>query len=368
MNEDLLLHHIALTRIPQIGDIHIGILLKHFSTPADIFNASKKELENISGFGSIRANQIKQFRDFDQIKREIEFVEKNHIQVLVKGFSAYPHRLEHCIDSPHILYYKGNANLNVDKIISIVGTRTPTEYGKERVAELIANLLSHEVLVISGLAYGIDTMVHKEAVKNKLSTVAVLGHGFEFLYPYANRELAESMVKNGGLLTEFTYSTKPDKQNFPRRNRIVAGMSDAVIVIESSERGGSLITADIGNSYNKDVLAYPGRAHDLHSSGCNQLIRQHKANLITCGKDLVEFMNWTPQNIPKKVIQPELFVVLENEEKIIYEIIREKEPVSIDEISYAASMKPSTIAAVILSLEMKNLVIPFPGKLFKTTR
>ena len=368
MNEELLLHHIALTKIPQIGDIHIGILLKHFSTPEDIFKASKRELEHLPGFGSIRASQIKQFRDFDQIKREIDFVVKNHIQVLVKGFSAYPQRLEHCIDSPHILYYKGNANLNVEKIISIVGTRTPTEYGKERVAELIASLTSHPVLVISGLAYGIDTIVHKEAVKSKLPTVAVLGHGFEFLYPFANRDLAESMVGNGGLLTEFSYSTKPDKQNFPRRNRIVAGMSDAIIVVESGEKGGSLITADIGNSYNKDVLAYPGRALDTQSSGCNQLIRQHKANLITCGKDLVEFMNWTPVNVPKKVIQPELFVVLENEEKVIYEIILEKQPISIDEISYASSMKPSAIAAVILSLEMKNLVIPFPGKLFKTTR
>ena len=165
MNEELLLHHIALTRIPQIGDIQIGILLKHFSTPEDIFKASKRDLEHVPGFGAIRASQIKQFKDFDQIKKEIDFVNKHHIQVLVKGFSAYPQRLEHCIDSPYILYYKGNANLNVDKIISIVGTRTPTEYGREMVTELIANLVSHDVLVISGLAYGIDTTVHKESVK-----------------------------------------------------------------------------------------------------------------------------------------------------------------------------------------------------------
>jgi DNA processing protein len=175
------------------------------------------------------------------------------------------------------------------------------------------------------------------------------------------------MISNGGLLTEFFHATKPDKQNFPRRNRVVAGMSDAIIVVESSEKGGSLITADIGNSYNKDVLAYPGRALDEHSSGCNQLIRQHKANLITCGKDLVEFMNWAPINHQKKIIQQELFLVLEVNEKIIYEIIRENQPISIDEISYASSMKPSAIAAIILSLEMKSLVVSFPGKLFKTT-
>ncbi len=367
MNEDLLLYHIALTKIPQIGDIHIGILLKQFNTAEEIFKASKRELEHLPGFGAIRASQIKQFRDFDQVKKEIEFVHKNHIQVLVKGFVSYPHRLEHCIDSPHVLYYKGNANLNEDKIISIVGTRTPTEYGRERVSELISTLASHKVLVISGLAYGIDTMVHKESVKNKIPTIAVLGHGFDYLYPFANKELAKSMISNGGLLTEFFHATKPDKQNFPRRNRVVAGMSDAIIVVESSEKGGSLITADIGNSYNKDVLAFPGRALDEHSSGCNQLIRQHKANLITCGKDLVEFMNWAPINHQKKIIQQELFLVLEVNEKIIYEIIREKQPISIDEISYASSMKPSAIAAIILSLEMKSLVVSFPGKLFKTT-
>lgn len=185
--------------------------------------------------------------------------------------------------------------MNKKKVVSIIGTRAPTEYGKDRVVELVGVLAAHNVLVVSGLAYGIDTMAHREAVKQGIDTIGVLGHGLQTIYPFTNKSLASEMVGCGGLLTEFVHGTAPDKQNFPRRNRIVAGMADAVVVLESGEKGGSLITAGIANSYNIDVLAYPGRASDPLSKGCNNLIRTHRAGLITSGEELVEFMNWVPK-------------------------------------------------------------------------
>lgn len=366
MNDELLLSHIALTLVPQIGDIHISALLKHFDSPDQIFRTSIKELECIPGIGSIKASQIKYFKGFDLARKELEFIKNSHIQVLVKGHRTYPQRLEQCIDAPHILYFKGSADLNVNKIVSIVGTRAPTEYGRQQAIELVQSLASQSILIVSGLAYGIDTIVHKESVRMNIPTVAVLGHGFQHLYPHANKNLAFEMLQHGGLLTEFMHGKKPDKQNFPRRNRVVAGIADAVVVIESGEKGGSLITADIANSYNKDVLAYPGRTTDQQSAGCNQLIRSHKANLITSGHELIQFMNWDPVKTIQRVIQPELFIKLEDSEKIIYEFIRDKQPVSIDEILVSSTMKPSIIPSVILSLEMKSMVFLFPGKFYKT--
>ena len=366
MDEEMLLYHVALTQIPQIGDIHIGILLKHFQHPTFIFKAKRKDLEHIPGIGSLRANYIKSFSDFDKIKSELEFALKNNVQILIKGTSRYPSTLEECIDSPHILYYKGTANLNLPKLISVVGTRSPTEYGKERTGELIASLKNQSVTIVSGLAYGIDTVAHRESLKNSIPTIAVLGHGFKHIYPYANRSLASEMLTAGGLLTEFMHDVKPDKQNFPRRNRIVAGLSDVVVVMESGAKGGSLITADVANSYNKDVLAYPGRANDVRSIGCNQLIRTNKANLITSGQELIDFMNWAPINVDRKPIQIEMFLALEENERLIYELISEKQPISLDELSILTELRPSVLAAMVLSLEMKDLIHPIPGKLYKT--
>lgn len=366
MDEESLLYHLALTQIPQIGDIHIGLMLKYFEHPKFIFKARRRDLEHISGIGSLRANYIKSFHDFDRLKVELDFAHKSNVQLLVKGTTSYPSTLQECIDSPHVLYYKGTADLKLPKLVSVVGTRSPTEYGRERTAELIASLKNQAVTIVSGLAYGIDTVAHRESLKNSIPTIAVLGHGFKHIYPYANRTLACEMLTAGGLLTEFMHYVKPDKQNFPRRNRIVAGLSDVVVVMESGAKGGSLITADVANSYNKDVLAYPGRANDIQSIGCNQLIRTNKANLITCGQELIDFMNWVPANVDRKAIQVELFLALEENERLIYEIIAEKQPVSLDDLSILTELRPSILAAMVLSLEMKNLIHPVPGKLYKT--
>ena len=366
MNPNSLLYHIALTQIPQIGDVQISNLLKYCIDPTAVFKANRKQLELIPGIGSIRASEIKKFRSFDKIENEIQYTSDNKINILVKGHDGYPKRLEECLDAPHVLYYKGQAKLNALRTISIIGTRSPSSYGKEHTVSLLASLAEYVPLIVSGLAYGIDTIAHREALKNEIPTVAVLGHGFKFIYPYENRQLAAEMILNGGLLTEFMHDVKPDKQNFPKRNRIVAGMSDAVVVIESGEKGGSLITADIANSYNRDVLALPGRTTDLKSIGCNHLIKNNKANLFTSGKDMVEFLNWVKKSTSTKKRQLEFFVELNDHEKLIFEQINERGPISIDELTIRAGIKPSMAASIIFSLEMKNLVVALPGKCYKT--
>lgn len=363
MTEEIF-YHIALTQIPHIGNIQVSTLLKHFYDPVSIFKANRKLLESISGIGSVRAEAIKKFNSFKRIEQELAFVTKNGIDVLIKNKDAYPTRLENCIDAPHVLYYKGNQSLNQRRCVAIVGTRTPTDYGKEQVIELIGALQQVDVLVVSGLAYGIDTIVHRFCVKHGVRNIGVLGHGLDQIYPSSNRDLASEMLFHGGLLTEFMHKTKPDRQNFPRRNRIVAGMVDAVVVIESGEKGGSLITAEIANSYNRDVFAYPGRTSDPGSMGCNNLIRTHRADLIISGDGLIDFMGWNPALKKKKSIQTELFLSLEGVEKQLYELIFNREPIAIDELIIQTMLKPSEVSSILFSLEMKGLVSVRPGKLY----
>lgn len=363
MKEDLM-YHLALTQVPNIGDIQIAVLLNHFGDPSAVFKASRKSLESIVGIGAVRADALKQFNGFKRVEKELSFVLKNKIEILIKHHEGYPSRLENCFDAPHLLFYKGGESLNQQRLVAVVGTRAPSDYGKERVAALIASLVPAEVMVVSGLAYGIDTLVHRDCLKHGVNTIGVLGHGLDQIYPSSNRVLASEMIHQGGLLTEFMHGTKPDRQNFPKRNRIVAGMVDAVIVVESGEKGGSLITAEIANSYNKDVFAYPGRTTDLGSMGCNHLIRTHRAELITSGSEFIEFMGWNPALKKKKSIQTELFFSLEGKEKQLYDLILEREPIGIDDLIVQTAQKSSEVSATLFSLEMKGLVTPRPGKLY----
>ena len=329
-----------------------------------MFCASSKALEEVPGIGAVRAASIRNCHVQQRVEAEWQFIQKNHIKVLVKGQQGYPPKLEHCIDAPHVLYCKGSTELLNKRVVSVVGTRSPSQYGKDRVVELMAVLGQYDVLVVSGLAYGIDTMAHKEALKNKLATIGVLGHGLDQIYPHANSALAVEMLQQGALLSEFMHGIKPEKQNFPKRNRIVSGMADVVVVVESGSKGGSLITADIANSYNKDVLAYPGRATDPSSKGCNQLIRNHKANLITCGQDLVEFMNWV-EDLPKlSKAQPAMHAMLSDEENVILSMICHHDPCSVDLLTTMSGLNPGLLAAHLLSLEMAGLITSLPGKLY----
>jgi DNA processing protein len=363
MHQDLL-YQIALTFVPNIGDVRAKALLETFGDAESIFKTSKKNLENIEGIGTIAANSIKHFGDFKICEDEIKFIEKSKIIPLFITSENYPQRLLNCYDSPTLLYYKGNADLNTTKIISIVGTRSNSDYGKNVCDKIIEDLAEQNVLIISGLAFGIDTIAHKASLKNNLKTVGVMAHGLDKVYPAQNKTLAVEMLNQGGLLTDFMSGTNPDRQNFPRRNRIVAGICDALIVIESSAKGGSLITAELANSYNKDVFAIPGRVTDSRSEGCNYLIRSNKSLLITSADDLLHIMNW--KEAPKKVKQQrELFIELTPDEKIITDILKERETIQIDELYFKSGLSSSAVAQALLMLEMQGVVASLPGKVFK---
>ena len=365
MDKDLI-YRIALTLTPNIGDVRAKALLETFGSAAAIFSAPKKQLESIEGIGTIAANSIRHFSDYKICEEEISFIEKNHITPLFISDEDYPKRLLNCYDSPTLLYYKGNADLNAAKIISIVGTRNNSDYGKATCEKLLEDLSQENILVISGLAFGIDTIAHKASLKNNLKTVGVMAHGLDKIYPAQNKSLAKEMLSHGGLLTDFMSGTKPDRQNFPARNRIVAGICDALIVIESSIKGGSLISAELANSYNKDVFAIPGRVNDTRSEGCNYLIKNNKSLLITCADDLLHIMNW--KDAPKKIKpQRELFIELTPEEKIITDILSQRESIQIDELYLKSGLSSSAAANALLMLEMQGIVSSLPGKVYKLT-
>ncbi len=364
MQNDLL-YQIALTLVPNIGDVNAKALVNHFGSAGAIFRAAKKDIEAIDGMGKIRANSIKNFHDYTRAEEEISFIEKYKITPLFLTDKNYPQRLLNCYDSPPLLYYKGNADLNTSKIIAIVGTRNHNDYGKGICEKLIEELVNEDILIVSGLAFGIDSIAHKSSLKNSIKTVGVLAHGLDRVYPFQNTGLAKQMISSGGLLTEFKSNTIPDKQNFPGRNRIVAGISDAIIVIESGLKGGSLITAELGNGYNKDVFAFPGRVSDSRSEGCNYLIKNNKAALITSADDVLENMGWKENKKLSIKKQRELFIELTTDEKIVVDILQLQDNIHIDELYFKSKLSSSAVAQALLMLEMQGVVSSLPGKIYK---
>lgn len=363
MNNDLL-YQVALTRVPQIGDVHAKALVAIYGDAASVFKAPKKQLESIEGIGTIRAASIKSFKDFAGCEEEIAFIGKYKIQPLFINAPAYPKRLLHCYDSPVLLYYRGTADLNAEKIIAVVGTRNHSDYGKQVCEKIVEELKEENILVVSGLAFGIDTIAHKTALKNNLPTVAVLAHGLDRIYPQQNKALAKQLTEHGGLLTDFASGTNPDKQNFPKRNRIVAGICDALIVIESGKKGGSLITAELASGYNKDVFAVPGRITDPKSEGCNYLVQNNKASLVTSAAELMQLMNW--HAAPKMARQQkELFTELDTDQQKLVSILQNRENCSIDDLLLAAGISSSAMAAALLFLEMQGIIVSLPGKIYR---
>lgn len=363
--QNQLLYQIALSLIPNIGDVYGKTLMNHFGSAESIFKASKKELEQIDGIGSFRAASIKKFNDFKTAEEEINFINKFNIKTLFITDKEYPQRLLNCYDSPILLYYKGNADLNTSKIVAIVGTRGNSDYGKNICEKLIEELAQEDILVVSGLAFGIDSIAHKAALRNQLKTIGVLAHGLDRIYPSQNISLAKQMVANGGLLTDFRSLTKPDRQNFPARNRIAAGISDCVVVIESGVKGGSIITAEIGNSYNKDVFAFPGRTSDLKSEGCNFLIKNNKAGMICNGNDLLENMGWKKTKSPKRKLQRELFIEFSPDERVVVDLLQAEEEIHIDQLYFKSKLSSSAVAQALLMLEMQGIISSLPGKIYK---
>jgi len=363
MPNNKLIYQIGLTLIRGIGDVNGKKLVAYCGSPEAIFKESTSALLKIPGIGKSTVNSIKSQKVLDHAESEIEFINKFKITPLFYTDPDYPARLLNCEDNPLMLYYKGNADVNSQRVIAIVGTRRATNYGKSRCEEIIDDLKNRNVLVVSGLAYGIDSCAHRSSLELGMNTIGVLGHGLDRIYPAYNRKLAEKMIDQGGLLTEFTSDTKPDRENFPKRNRIVAGMADAVLVVESDRKGGALITAEIGNSYNRDVFAVPGRIGDDYSRGCHFLIKTNRAALVESGNDIAYMMGWEDIIVEKKT-QKELFVNLSDEEKLIMKTILENEELAIDQITIKTKLNTSKVAASLLNLEFEGLVKSLPGKLY----
>lgn len=363
MNSDLL-YQIALTDVPQIGDVWAKALVNLFGNAEDIFKTPLRTLEKIEGIGTVRAHSIKNYSNFESCEKEIEFLQKYNLGTLFLTDTAYPQRLLQCYDSPALLYYKGSVDFNERKIVSIVGTRSNSDYGRHITEQIVAGLQHENVLVISGLAFGIDTIAHKAAIKNQLNTVAVVAHGLDRIYPTANAGLAKDITSNGALLSEFRNNTMPDRPNFPRRNRIVAGMCDALIVVETGVKGGSLITAELANGYNKDVFAIPGRVGDSKSEGCNLAIKKNKATLITNAEDLLDMMNWNDAKPKSRRLQRALFIEFTPDEQLIVDLMQERDQVHIDEIFLKTSLSSSKVSSALLMLEMQNVVSSMPGKMY----
>lgn len=364
MDENELLYQVALTLVPNIGDVLGRELLQCIPNAQDIFKASFRQLSAIPGIGEFRARSIRQFCDFRRAEEEIAFLRQQQIRPVFFTDKDYPKRLQHCYDAPLMLYYKGNADLNRSRIIGIVGTRHCTAHGKACCEQLVHELIQDDVLIVSGLAYGIDICAHKAAIGAGIPTIGVVAHGLDRIYPPAHSSIARQMTVQGGLLTDFMSGTTPDKQNFPRRNRIVAGLSDAIIVVESGLKGGSLITAEIANSYSRDVFAFPGRTSDPKSEGCHFLIRKNKAALITNAADLREMMGWNEKKISPST-QRELFLHLSGPEKQIVELFSVQPALHIDEIHFKSRLPASQMAAAILNLELQGVLRTLPGKLYE---
>ncbi len=359
-----LLYQIGITLIPGIGDVNGKKLIGYCGSAEAVFKSSRKALSAIPGMGEFLIQNILKQKVLIRAEEEIEFIQKNNIRALYYQDEAFPQRLLNCYDHPLMLYFKGNADLNHARIVAFVGTRSATDYGKTMCRELVDGLAEKDVLLVSGLAYGIDSCAHKQALESGIPTVGVLGHGLDKLYPSLNRKLATEMLENGGLLTDFMTETIPDRENFPKRNRIVAGMSDAVVVVESDLKGGALITAELANSYNRDVFAVPGKLGDTYSRGCNFFIKTNKAALIQSAKDIAYIMGWDDRK-DKQQGQTELFVHLSDEEKVLLALLNEKGTLSIDKLVIHSGITPSKVAAGLLNLEFSGFIQTLPGKQYK---
>ncbi len=366
--ENELISKIALSLIPGIGSITAKSLIAYLGSAEEVLKSKEKTLRLVPGIGTILAKNIFRSKLMSRASQEVEFMQKNGIKALFYLDADYPQRLKACADAPIVLYVKGNPPLNEGKTISLVGTRSATEYGKRMVDQLIGALVEkgYRIVIVSGLAYGIDIHAHKSALRNGLPTVAVLAHGLETIYPSLHAGVAREMIENGGgLVSDFMSFSKIERTNFLRRNRIIAGLSDATIVVESAKKGGALVTADIANSYNRDVFAFPGRVGDVYAEGCHFLIKSNRAALIESLLDLEYVMNWSATKSRPDAIQPCLFYEFNEEEKKITDLLRENGPTAIDLICIKTALPMSKVSPTLLNLEFAGILVGLPGKVFQ---
>ena len=359
-----LFYQLALTFVQGVGGKTGRVLLERFGSAAAVFKVPLKELKTVDGITEIKAKGFRAPEVMKRAEEELSFVLKNDVRVLAPG-TDYPVRLSQCVDAPLLVFYKGNANLEAKKVVAIVGTRKNTDYGHQLCEELVEGLqhLEH-IVVVSGLALGIDVIAHKKCVQLGIPTVGVLGHGLDRIYPFNHKQLSAQMVENGGLMAEFPSGTLPDRNNFPMRNRIVAGLSDVTVVVESHATGGALITARMASGYNREVAAYPGRVNDSRSAGCNELIRANIAALITKPEHLIEMMNWDKDSKPRPV-QRQLFINFTPDEQKIVDLLQTRDSIHADELFHHTGLASSMLAATLLQLEMQGLIKSLPGKYYR---
>lgn len=353
---------LALHFIDGIGDYLIKQVISYTGSAEKAFKTPKGKLMQIPGVGEVTAEAILNGRPFQEAEKELRRAEKESVELVFYMDKKYPSRLKSIPDAPSILYIKGNIDFENPKSVAIVGTRQATEYGKAQVEKIIQELAPHQPLIVSGLAYGIDIHAHKQAVKHNLPTIGIMGSGMDRIYPATHRDTAKKMFEHGGLVTENCFGTKPDAHNFPQRNRIIAGLCDALLVMEAAEKGGALITAEIANSYNKDVFACPGSIGETFSAGCNNLIKSNKAHLLSSVKDIEYIMGWDAAKPPRKRASATLEGYEPDEQTVLKVMIDKKANVLIDELSWKANLPVSQLASVLLGLEFKGIVKSMPGK------
>lgn len=365
---DELYYRLALNFTPHLGNFNIKKLIRYYGSASEVYNPHKKKslISNHETFKLPLPTIDQQINQL--VNRELENINKKLIQVCYFDQPHYPTRLRSCSNAPNIFYYKGDGTFNHTKLLSIIGTRNATAYGSDVVQKIVGDMAGYDVVIVSGLATGIDTMAHEAALQFGLKTIGVMGSGFSRIYPFTNLKLVQKMIESGStVMTEFDYGVKPDRVNFPTRNRIIAGITDATLVVESKFRGGSIITAEMAHAFNRDLFAIPGSIFDENQAGCHDLIAKKMASIITSGEELLGRMGWNSTH--PKIVQPKLFYDFSEEEEFVYKLLKDIQQMSIDEVvSQCPSFTPSKIASILLQLEFNGIIECKPGKLYRVIR
>jgi DNA processing protein len=366
MTDISLKHKIALGLIPRVGDINARKLVYHIGSVEGVFSESYKSLMRIRGIGSGLAKYICERSYLEKAEKEADYVTKNNIRTFFYLDDDYPYRLRQCEDSPVVFFFKGNSDPDAPRMLSVVGTRNATTRGRDICDRIISGLSRKypDMIIVSGLAYGIDIAAHKAALANNLRTIAVLGHGLKTIYPSLHHSTASTILTQGGLVTDFLSDELPERNNFIKRNRIIAGLSDATLIIESGIKGGALITADIANSYNRDVFAVPGRPEDQWSAGCNRLIKRNQAALVESPEDIEYYLNWIPEK-ESMPVQRLLFGDLSDEEKLVFDNISREGEMNIDSLSRHVGMPVFKLSSLLLQMEFNGILKCYPGNVYR---
>ncbi len=365
MSENELIALLRLQKIPNIGDVIAKKLIDRCGTAEAIFKEKRSTLLKIDGIGTVTLNGIHDAEHLEAAEQEARFIEDNQIRYNYFKDTSYPNRLKHCIDAPILLFESGKIALQDQKVISVVGTRNMTSYGQAFCERFIADIAPLNPIIVSGFAYGVDIAIQRAAMDNGLQTIGCLAHGLNQIYPKVHKKYVARVEKNGGFFTEFWSTSNPERENFLKRNRIIAGLSEATLVVESAEKGGSLVTADIAHGYHRDVFAVPGRATDKYSLGCNNLIKQQKAQLVTSAADIVYLLGWQLEQKQEVAVQKQLFVELEETEKSIYTYLQTNGKQLLDTIALECGLPIFKVSSTLLAMEMKGVIRPLPGKLFE---